>query len=63
MFAMCFKEWLGIMALNEGMAQPLLRCRDAFPVKPHMLPGLLRIWVQPAELTAGRCGPRVPWKG
>ena len=23
------QEWLGILALNEGMAQPLLRCRDA----------------------------------
>eukprot|EP00438_Fugacium_kawagutii_P018756 Skav204395 [mRNA] locus=scaffold2947:164542:176525:+ [translate_table: standard] len=23
------EEWLGILALNEGMAQPLLRCRDA----------------------------------
>ncbi|CAJ1408200.1 unnamed protein product [Effrenium voratum] len=51
-------EWLGIMGLNEGMVRPLLHCRDAFDPKPHMLPGLLRIWVQPCE-GDGRCGPAV----
>eukprot|EP00435_Cladocopium_sp_Y103_P073185 s164_g42.t1 len=63
------KEWLGILALNEGMAQPLLRCRDALcrgPARPQMLPGWLRLWVQPGQASVQQgaggdvtCGPRV----
>ncbi|CAK9039094.1 unnamed protein product [Durusdinium trenchii] len=58
------EEWLGIMALNEGMARPLLRCRDSLcraSCRPRMLPGLLRIWVQaasPPGAKAMKCGPR-----
>ncbi|CAE7407817.1 Prmt3, partial [Symbiodinium sp. CCMP2456] len=54
-------EWLGILGLNEGMALPLLRCRDSFNPRPLMVPGLLRIWIQAAASAptgAGRrCGP------
>eukprot|EP00439_Symbiodinium_sp_Y106_P077192 s501_g16.t1 len=54
-------EWLGILGLNEGMALPLLRCRDSFNPRPLMVPGLLRIWIQAAaSAPAGagqRCGP------
>ncbi|CAE7717771.1 unnamed protein product, partial [Symbiodinium sp. KB8] len=55
------REWLGILGLNEGMALPLLRCRDSFNPRPLMVPGLLRIWIQAAaSAPAGagrRCGP------
>ncbi|CAK8991112.1 unnamed protein product [Durusdinium trenchii] len=62
--ALIVSEWLGIMALNEGMARPLLRCRDSLcraSCRPRMLPGLLRIWVQaasPPGAKAMKCGPR-----
>jgi len=43
------------------MALPLLRCRDSFTPRPRMIPGLLRLWIQPAATAPpggnGRCGP------
>merc|ERR1712217_573531 len=50
------------MALNEGMALPVLQCRDMFDPKPHMIPGRVKIWMQaatskPERAACYECGP------
>lgn len=60
--AVLVSEWFGMMGLSEGIALPLVQCRDCFVPTPHMIPGRLSVWIQaamapPRKGSHFQCGP------